>query len=112
MAQPKVGAQPRNESDRRYGATPVESPIRFSSRAVKTVEAGNHREGFGGLPSSAQNFGIDESNLETRRKFIRVGEEEQGVLAGLISWSQSIAPQIAREFYDWQRYQDGLSATQ
>jgi rsbT co-antagonist protein RsbR len=102
MAQPKVGAQSRNESDRRYGATPVESPIRFSSRAAKTVEAGNHREGFGGLPSSAQNFGIDESNLETRRKFIRVGEEERGVLTGLISWSQSIAPQIAREFYDWQ----------
>jgi methyl-accepting chemotaxis protein len=52
--------------------------------------------------SAAQNFGIDDSNLETRRQFIRLGEEERLLLAGLISWAQSTAPQIAREFYDWQ----------
>ena len=112
MAQPKVGAQPRQEGDRKYGGATLEPPARFPTRGAPAGGAGNRREPSSGLTGTAQNFGIDESNLETRRKFIRVGEEEQGVLAGLISWSQSIAPQIAREFYDWQRYQDGLSATQ
>jgi methyl-accepting chemotaxis protein len=102
MAQPKVGAQPRNGGDGKYGGTVVESPIRFPSRGATTGGAGNRREPSGELPSSARNFGIDESNLETRRKFIRLGEEERNVLAGLISWSRSVAPQIAREFYDWQ----------
>ncbi|MGA3226164.1 MAG: protoglobin domain-containing protein, partial [Acidobacteriaceae bacterium] len=102
MAQPKVGAQPRNGGDGKYGGTVVESPIRFSSRGATTGGAGNRREPSGELPSSAQNFGIDESNLETRRKFIRLGEEERNVLAGLISWSRSVAPQIAKQFYDWQ----------
>jgi methyl-accepting chemotaxis protein len=102
MAQPKVGAQPRGEGDRKYGGAIVESPVRFPPRGGTTAGAGNRREPSGELPSSAQNFGIDETNLETRRKFIRLGEEERGVLAGLISWSRSVAPQIAREFYDWQ----------
>jgi hypothetical protein len=56
------------------------------------------------IPSrgSAQNFGINETNLEMRRKFIRLGEEERVVLTRLVFWARSIAPQIAREFYDWQ----------
>jgi methyl-accepting chemotaxis protein len=100
MAQPRVGTQPRNNGGaKRLGAT-IESPVRLASHGART--GGDRRDIAGALPSSAQSFGIDESNLETRRKFIRLGEEERSVLAGLIPWARSMAPQIAREFYDWQ----------
>ncbi len=102
MAQPKLGAQPRQEGDRKYGVASVEPPVRFPSHGATTGGAGNRRESSRVLLSSAQNFGIDESNLETRRKFIRLGEEDRSVLAGLLSWTRSMAPQIAKEFYDWQ----------
>ncbi len=102
MAQPKVGSQPRQEGDRKHGGAALEPPVRFPTRGAPAGGAGNRREPSGALPSCTQNFGIDESNLETRRKFIRLGEEERGVLTGLISWARSIAPQIAKEFYDWQ----------
>jgi methyl-accepting chemotaxis protein len=102
MAQPKVGAQPRQEGDRKYGGATLEPPARFPTRGAPAGGAGNRREPSSGLTGTAQNFGIDESNLETRRKFIRLGEEEKSVLTGLISWARSMAPLIAREFYDWQ----------
>jgi methyl-accepting chemotaxis protein len=66
------------------------------------AHAGTGAGHSGASGSSAQNFGIDESNLATRREFIRLGEEERSLLAGLISWARSIAPQIANEFYNWQ----------
>jgi methyl-accepting chemotaxis protein len=102
MAQPTVGAQARNEGDRKYGVGTVDPPVRFPTRGTTTGGPGNHRKITAASASSAQNFGIDESNLETRRKFIRLGEEERSVLAGLISWARSMAPQIAKEFYEWQ----------
>jgi PAS domain S-box-containing protein len=47
-------------------------------------------------------FGIDESNLKRRREFVRLGPDEERLLASLVPWAQTAAPEIAREFYDWQ----------
>jgi hypothetical protein len=89
---PNAGTQERNAGDQKY-ASSIDPPLRTAGRAASK-----------GKPqrSAAENFGIDESNLETRRQFIRLGEEERRLLTGMISWARSIAPQIAKEFYDWQ----------
>jgi len=47
-------------------------------------------------------YGIDDANLATRRNFIRLGEEERTILAELAPWARSVAPELARTFYDWQ----------
>ena len=49
-----------------------------------------------------QVFGINEENLSWRRRFIRLGEDERKVLVKLVPWAEKTAPQIAKEFYDWQ----------
>ncbi len=88
----RAGTQERNTGDQKH-TSPVDPPLRFAARATSTGKAQR---------SSAQHFGIDESNLEARRQFIRLGEEERTLLAGMVSWARSAAPQIAKEFYDWQ----------
>ena len=50
----------------------------------------------------AGRFGIDNRGIAQRRQFIRLGEEERELLAGLAPWASSVASQIAKEFYDWQ----------
>jgi methyl-accepting chemotaxis protein len=49
-----------------------------------------------------QRFGIDEGNLATRRAFLRLGEQDRAILAGLTGWARRIAPSLVKEFYDWQ----------
>jgi methyl-accepting chemotaxis protein len=49
-----------------------------------------------------ERFGITEQNLAKRREFVRLGEEERKLLIELIPWAEKTAPEIAREFYDWQ----------
>ena len=49
-----------------------------------------------------ERFAITEQNLATRRQFIRLGEEERNLMVELIPWAEKVAPEIAREFYDWQ----------
>jgi methyl-accepting chemotaxis protein len=89
---PRVGTQERNAVDQKYNDS-IDPPLRFAVRPAATGKA---------QLSIAQKFGINELNLESRREFIRLGEEERRLLAGLISWGRSIAPRIAKEFYDWQ----------
>jgi methyl-accepting chemotaxis protein len=89
---PNAGTQERNAGDPKY-ASSIDPSLRTAGRAASKGKAQR---------SAAENFGIDESNLETRRQYIRLGEEERRLLTGLISWARSIAPQMAREFYDWQ----------
>ncbi len=89
---PRAGTQERKAVDKKYDGS-IDRPLHFAVRPAATGKAQRSR---------AQTFGIDESNLETRRQFIRLGEEERRLLAGLIPWGRSIAPQIAKEFYDWQ----------
>ena len=52
--------------------------------------------------SLCQKYGITEENLATRRAFVRIGSEERQLMQELSSWAEETAPQIAREFYDWQ----------
>jgi methyl-accepting chemotaxis protein len=89
---PRARTQERNAGDQKYAGS-IDPPLRFAGRPTSN-----------GKPqlSCAQSFGIDESSLEARRQFIRLGEEERRLLAGMISWARSIAAQIAKEFYDWQ----------
>jgi methyl-accepting chemotaxis protein len=47
-------------------------------------------------------IGIDDANLETRRAFIRLTEKERDLLLDLLPWAKSVAPDLAREFYDFQ----------
>ncbi len=50
----------------------------------------------------AHRFGMDDECLALRRQFVRLGREEQELLAEMAPWAQSVATEIAREFYDWQ----------
>ena len=52
--------------------------------------------------SFASLFRMDEGNLQERRQFVRLGEEQLAALAKMLPWMQRVAPQIAKEFYDWQ----------
>jgi len=47
-------------------------------------------------------FGMDDSNIALRREFIRLGEEERGLLAEMAPWAKSVAAQMAKDFYDWE----------
>ena len=50
----------------------------------------------------ASSFGIAEGSLARRREFIRLGEEDRRLMAGLQEWASRVAPEVSREFYDWQ----------
>jgi methyl-accepting chemotaxis protein len=50
----------------------------------------------------AKRFGITESNLQQRREFVRLDEEDREIMLELEEWADKVAPQVAREFYDWQ----------
>jgi rsbT co-antagonist protein RsbR len=56
----------------------------------------------GTADSIARRFGMDENSMATRRHFIRLGEHDRVLLGELAEWAQEVAPDIAREFYDWQ----------
>jgi methyl-accepting chemotaxis protein len=56
----------------------------------------------GAADSIAKRFGMDDQNLAMRRQFIRLDEGDSALLAEWASWAQDVAPDIAREFYDWQ----------
>jgi len=47
-------------------------------------------------------FHIDDSSLQERRQFVRVDSHDRKLLTQLIPWIRNVAPEIAREFYDWQ----------
>ena len=47
-------------------------------------------------------YRIDEENLAMRRDFLKLGEEERTLLNELAPWAKSVAPEVAKAFYDWQ----------
>ncbi|MEQ1571510.1 MAG: protoglobin domain-containing protein, partial [Myxococcota bacterium] len=49
-----------------------------------------------------QAFAIDEHSLSIRREFVDLTDADRRLLLGLIPWSERVAPQIARKFYDYQ----------
>ncbi len=56
----------------------------------------------GAADSLVRRYGIDEQSLELRRQFVRLDDEDQALLEEMAAWAQEAAPDIAREFYDWQ----------
>ncbi|MCB1743664.1 MAG: globin-coupled sensor protein [Gammaproteobacteria bacterium] len=50
----------------------------------------------------ADSYGITESNLALRRRFIRLGEADREIMLKLIPWAAENAPKIVKAFYDWQ----------
>ena len=50
----------------------------------------------------ASKLGITEQNLAIRRQFVRLGEDERKLLESLIPWAKKIAPDLAKDLYDWQ----------
>lgn len=49
-----------------------------------------------------QKFGISEESLNARKYFIRITDKDKEVLSELAPWAETVAPIIAKEFYDWQ----------
>lgn len=47
-------------------------------------------------------FAITDENLQLRRDFVRLGAKEAKLLKSLQAWARSVAPKIAKEFYDFQ----------
>ena len=47
-------------------------------------------------------YKVSESNLARRREFVRLGRQEQDLLASLLPWAERTASRLAEEFYDWQ----------
>ena len=45
---------------------------------------------------------MDDHSVALRRQFIRLGGAERELLSEMAPWAQSVAPAIAKEFYDWQ----------
>ena len=74
------------------------------------IHPGNRTSTFGsaapkrghGRAELCSKYGIDDDNLAQRREFLRLGEEERALLAELAPWARSIAPEVAKAFYDWQ----------
>ena len=52
--------------------------------------------------SMARRYGMDDQNLAVRRQFIRLGDKDRTLLTEMAPWAQSVAADVAREFYDWQ----------
>jgi len=50
----------------------------------------------------ATRFGINEANLASRREFVRLGTADCALLDRFVPWAEEHAPDLAREFYDWQ----------
>lgn len=75
-----------------------------------TAQPGNYPSTFGSSSQhrgSAQaelcrKYGVNEENLAQRRDFLRLGNEERILLAELAPWARSVAPEVAKAFYDWQ----------
>ncbi|MCA9002794.1 MAG: globin-coupled sensor protein, partial [Planctomycetes bacterium] len=53
-------------------------------------------------PSLSNLFAITEENLKLRREFVQLGPKEARLLKPLQGWARTVAPKIAREFYDFQ----------
>jgi len=91
----------KQSANHRTANSQIEIPVRVGAGHLggSTVAADWNENGGQSL---AKRFGIDNRNIAQRRQFVRLGDEERELLAGMASWANSVAPQIAKEFYDWQ----------
>ncbi|MFK7843801.1 MAG: methyl-accepting chemotaxis protein [Rhodothermales bacterium] len=49
-----------------------------------------------------EKFAIDTHNLQLRKEYLKLGEEEKALMIELIPWAEEYAPTIIKEVYDWQ----------
>jgi methyl-accepting chemotaxis protein len=94
------GAATSNHRARTGGAAVAERPQESSAARQSAVQV--NWPAAGAADSTARRFGMDDQNLGLRRQFIRLGEGDRALLSELAPWAQSVAADIAREFYDWQ----------
>ena len=71
-----------------------------SSKDLRIPGSGRERHEPGAGPLAE--FEINAENLAARRAFIRLTAREAKIMSELIPWSRSVAPQLAKELYDWQ----------
>ncbi len=76
-----------------HSAKPSHSP-------PQSTAAGSHQAASG--ESLSQRFGITEENLRWRRQFLGLGDEDRSILSEFAGWARSVAPALAKEFYEWQ----------
>jgi len=55
-----------------------------------------------GERSLVHQFHIDERSLGERRQFVRLDSHDRELLMQLVPWVRNVAPEVAKEFYDWQ----------
>lgn len=95
---PSRGAVPQGRRLGSGGAAVLDEPRTASTARHAPVQADWSTRG----ESLARVYGMTEGSIAQRREFVRLGEEERMLLAEMAPWAQSVAPQIAKEFYDRQ----------
>ncbi len=94
----KSHATPGSDRNPRGGSAAVaEYPRETRQRAVEVNWPSPNAP-----DSLTRKFGIDAANITSRRKFMRLDEHDRELVAEMAPWAQEVAPDIAREFYDWQ----------
>jgi methyl-accepting chemotaxis protein len=93
----KAGAEENGERPG-GGVAVAEHPRAAASPRLPAVEVNWNASG----ESIARRYGMDDDNVATRRAFVRLGPEDRELLSAMAPWAQSVAKEIAREFYDWQ----------
>jgi methyl-accepting chemotaxis protein len=86
-------SQPRRNGKTLAGPAPA--AVRYAPIHVSWPAAG-------AADSIARRYGMDDQNLAVRRQFTRLDERDRALLTEMAPWAQSVAPDVAREFYDWQ----------
>ena len=96
----KTGATTVNRRAHDGGTAVADWPGSTGPERVALVEVAWPQAGA--ADSISRRFGIDDQTLSLRRQFVRLNGEDRELLAALAPWAQRVAPDIAREFYDWQ----------
>ena len=96
----KTGATTVNRRAHDGGTAVADWPGSTGPERVAPVEVAWPQAGA--ADSISRRFGIDDQTLSLRRQFVRLNGEDRELLAALAPWAQRVAPDIAREFYDWQ----------
>ncbi|MGA2571384.1 MAG: methyl-accepting chemotaxis protein [Terracidiphilus sp.] len=92
-----MAKQSRNGRNSGNGSAVIDAPIQHgqaaAARPINWTTPGE---------SLVSHFGMSDRSMEQRRQFIRLGQEERDLLSELVPWIQSVAADIASDFYDWQ----------
>jgi methyl-accepting chemotaxis protein len=76
-------------------ATPPRGPAGYTSSA-------NQPPARAAAQSLVRRYGMSDRTLAQRKEFLRLGDEDQKLIAELRGWATEHATAIVRDFYDWQ----------